>query len=428
MKSWVIIVIILGLLTSLGCADQYKGVSAEPDQINYPIGLTLHPNGRYLYAVNSNFDMKYREEDGGTVAVIDTETLEILPGVSPFIPSFGGYIKLNQAGTRAYVTTRQANELVVLDVAPDGRGLSCKSEDGTTSLEPTDCRLKRVPNKPGGSVLSVDPFGLDVATITRTDAAGQQTAIDLVSISHLRGSQVTTIGLQENGALSDASMRSASLIDGGNQIAVRPGSLDFYVAGRSTNQVVFFQPYVNAAGQVEAIVRRGAFALNNLIATVDTRGLAFNRAGDRMYAAARRPNILYIIGIDKTTLRHEVISSVSLSGRPSDVVVHEGADGRELVYATSYDDGAIEVIDPVAGVLLDTIQVGESPYQFVIDQSADRCRFAGDTCRGYISLFHDAGKTGQTCEDKGENGCGAVAVIDLDPASPTYHQVIAKIR
>ncbi len=428
MKSSVIIVIMLGLLTSLGCADQYKGVSAEPDQINYPIGLTLHPNGRYLYAVNSNFDMKYREEDGGTVAVIDTETLEILPDVSPFIPSFGGYIKLNQAGTRAYVTTRQANELVVLDVAADGRGLACKSPDGTTSLEPTDCRLRRVPNKPGGAVLSVDPFGLDVATVTRTDGAGRQTAIDLVSISHLRGSQVTTVGLQENGPLSDASMLSASLIDGGNRIIVRPGSLDFYVAGRSTNQIVFFQPYVNAAGQVEAIVRRGAVALNNLIASVDTRGLAFNRAGDRLYAASRRPNVLYVIGIDKTTLRHEVISSVSLSGRPSDVIVHEGSDGRELVYATSYDDGAIEVIDPVAGVLLDRIEVGQSPYQFVIDQSAERCRFAGDTCRGYISLFHDVGKTGQTCEDKSDGGCGAIAVIDLDPASPTYHQVIAKIR
>ncbi len=428
MKFWVLIVLLLGLVAGSGCADQYKGVAAEPDQIHYPVGLTLHPDGRYLYVVNSNFDMKYREEDGGTVSVIDTETLEILPDVSPFVPSFGGYIKLNQGGTRAYVTTRQSNELIVLDVAEDGSGLACKSADGTTSLESVDCRLSRVPDRPGGSVISVDPFGLDVATITRTDGAGQQTSIDLVSISHLRGSQVTTVGLQENGTLQDASMRSASLIDGGNQIATRPGTLDFYVAGRSTNQLVIFQPYVNAAGQVEAIVRRGAVTLNSLAAAVDARGLAFNRAGDRLYAVTRRPNVLHIIGIDPATSRHEVISSVSLSGRPSDVVVHQDADGRELVYVTSYDDGAIEIIDPVAGVLLETIEVGQSPYQFVIDRSAERCRFAGDTCQGYVTLFHDSGQAGKSCEDLDRSGCGAVAVIDLDPASPTYHQVITKIR
>lgn len=428
MKFSVMMVLLFGVMIVSGCADQYKGLSAEPGEINYPVGLALHPDGRFLYVVNSNFDMKYREEDGGTVSVIDTETLEILPGVSPFIPSFGGYIKVNQAGTRAYVTTRQANELVVLDVAADGGGLLCKSADGTTRLEPTDCRLSRVPNRPGGAVLSVDPFGLDVATITRTDGSGQQTSFDLVSISHLRGSQVTTVGLQEGGALRDASMRSASLVDGGNQIVTRPGTLDFYVAGRSTNQVVYFQPYVNAGGQVEAIVRRGAVNLNNLIASVDTRGLAFNRGGDRLYAVTRRPNLLHVVGIEPGTLRHEVISSVSLSGRPSDVVVHEGVDGRELVYATSYDDGAIEVIDPVAGVLLETIEVGQSPYQFVIDRSAERCRFAGDTCRGYVSLFHDSGKAGKSCEEDDGGGCGAVAVIDLDPASPTYHQVITKIR
>ncbi|MBA2664908.1 MAG: hypothetical protein H0U74_21650 [Bradymonadaceae bacterium] len=426
MKSWVTIAVLFGLFSALGCSDQYKGTLPPRDRLNYPIGLALHPDGRFLYVVNSNFDMSHREEVGGTVSVIDTETLQILPAVTPYIPSFGGYIKLNRDATRAYVTTRHANEVIVLDVAGQGQALSCLTPGGVRSSDPDTCRVGRVPDVQGGAVLGSDPFGLEVATITRTEANGDQTLIDLVNVSHLRGSQVTTIAFP-NGEIGAASMRSAALVAGGNQIAVRPGSLDFYVAGRSTNQVVYFQPYVNPAGQVEAIVRRGAIALSNGIEAVDARGLAFGQSGRRLYVATRRPNTLHVIAIDPNNARHEIVSTISLGGRPSDVVVHSDANGDELVYVTGYNDGIIEVIDPRAGVLVDTIAVGSSPYQLVIDQSPDRCRYPGDSCRGYVSLFNDTGSAALRCDDV-ENGCGAVAVIDLDPASPTYHQVIAKIR
>ena len=107
--------------------------------------------------------------------------------------------------------------------------------------------------------------------------------------------------------------------------------------------------------------------------------------------------------------------------------MHEPDYADALLYVPSYGDRTIQVIDPQRGIVLDAITLDERPYGMVIDPVTTRCRFAGDVCRGYVSLFSDTASASTSCDD-GDAGCGAVAVIDLDPASPRYHQVIAKIH
>lgn len=412
-------------MLAAGCSDRYEGTLPARDRIHFPIGLELHPEGRFLYVVNTNFDARYRDELGGTVSVIDTEDMTLLSEATPLIPSYGGFIRLNGNGTRAYVTTRHEGELVALHVAPQGQALFCPDADGNPSVDPERCLIRRIPNEEGAPTLGSDPFGLAVATVVRPHPeTGEEHTIDLVNVSHLRGSQVTTVALPD-GERAGASMFSAALLAGGNQIVRRPGTLDFYVAGRSTNQVVIFQPFLNANNQVEALVRRGQIELSRVIEAVDARGLAFGADGSRLYVATRNPTALHVVGVEG--LRHEVLRTIPLSAQPSDVVVHTGADGLERLYVLSYAEGTIDVLDPQAGVTLETIEVGQSPYQMIVDRAADRCRAPGERCQAYVSLFDDTGDPAVECEDR-EGGCGAIVVVDLDPDSPTFHQVVNTLR
>ncbi|MFU8804911.1 MAG: YncE family protein [Bradymonadaceae bacterium] len=429
MKSRVISALVGGLIVLTGCTGQFEEPLPPRDKIYYPIGLEMHPNGRYLYTVNSNFDARYRADQGGTVSVIDTETMQIVRDGSPNIPSFGAFLKLNADATKAYVTTRHNNEVIALDVSADGRTLSCARGTAAPSANTTNCAVRRVPDEREGALVGNDPFGIDVTTIMRTDPeSGEETPVDVVNLSYLRGNQVTAMTFPGQ-TISGATMRSASLIAGGNQVVRRPGSLDFYVAGRSTNVVAIYQPFINDAGRVEAIVRRGAIELSRAVEAVDARGLTFSEDGKWLYVATRRPAALHVVAIDRTEgLRHEVVDTISLRRRPTDVVLHTTALGRELVYVPSYQEGTIEVVDPMARAIVDVIEVGPAPYSMVIDRGEGRCEAPGQMCRAYISLFDDTGTRGVSCDEVPDQGCGAIAVIDLDPDSPRYHQVIKKIR
>jgi len=413
-------------LLTTGCGERYVEPLPPRDALYYPIGLELHPAGRFLYVTNSNFDLKYREEMGGTVSVIDTSTGTILPDASPYVPSFTGHIELNEDGTRAYVTSRQQSEVTVLSVASQGQALFCEV-DGEPRVDTRSCRVRRVPDVREGAEIPLDPFGISVGRATR-EVGGETQSFDLVHLSHLQGSQVTSLSFPD-GEIEGASMRSASLLSGGNQTRIRPGTQDVYVAGRATNVVAIFRPYINELGKVEAIVRRGTVELSRAVERVDARGLDFNETGDRLYVAARRPSALYVIGIDETEgLRHEIIDTITLERQASGVVVHQGADGVERVYVPSYRNGIIQVIDPQLGAVVDVIEVGRSSYDMVVDSTPYRCNVPGESCRAYVSLFDQKGsETGERCGE-GSTSCGAIAVIDLDPASETFHQVIDHLQ
>ena len=420
--TWIALGTALALaLGSLSCGAEYSAPLPPRDSLYFPIGMELHPNGRFLYVVNSNFDLRDREDQGGTVSVIDTENGEILSTSSPFIPSFGGHIALNPDATRAYITTRFENEVIALDVAPQGQALYC----GEFQADTRPCRIRRLPDTREGARIPADPFGVAVNQVTRT-IGGETRSFDVVHLSHIRGEQVSALSLPD-GQVAGGSLRSAALLAGGNQLVQRPGTLDLYVAPRNTNFVAIFRPYLNELGEVEAIVRRGTIDLTRRIENVDARGIAFDEDGDRLFVATRRPAALHIIdmqaGPDTTP---QVTTSIPLQARPSEVVVHRGADQRDRVYIPSYQHGLVEVIDVATRALVDTITVGRSPYSMVVAQQPAQCRAPGERCLGFVTLF-DAGPEGARCDDDASS-CGAVAVIDLDPDSDTFHQVIQTIR
>lgn len=68
---------LLGAVLFAGCMPGTAGIEPPSDELIYPVGLAMTPSGRYLVALNSNFDLKY---NAGTLVAIDVSDLaEALP-------------------------------------------------------------------------------------------------------------------------------------------------------------------------------------------------------------------------------------------------------------------------------------------------------------------------------------------------------------
>ena len=414
------------LLAALGLAscETYEDPFPPRDGLYYPIGVQMHPDGRFLYVVNSNFDQLYRDSLGGTVSVYDTVEGEFLPEATPFIPSFGGHIALNEDASRAYVPSRQNNELTMLSVAEQGQGLYCEV-GGEREADTRPCTTRRIPDSRDGSRIPSDPFGVAVGSIERVEGE-ELRQFDTVHLSHLAGREVTS-AVFGGDDFAGASLRSAGLVDeGGAQIEVRPGTEEVYVAGRRSHRVDGFSPFINDYGEVEAIVRGYAIELADSGSNLDARGLDFDSDGDWMYVATRSPSALHVVGMDDEG-GPEVVNTISLERRPSEVHFHRGADGVDRVYVPSYRHGTVEVVEPDREAVVDKIDVGRSPYSMDTDPGGVHCNVEGERCQGYVTLF-DAGEDGETSCDEEDRYCGRVAVIDLDPGSETFHTVIDTIQ
>lgn len=450
-KRFSLFVIAAAVLATTACGEAFEPPLPPRDQLHYPVGATMHPDGRFLYVVNSNFNARYEADAGGTVAVIDTRTLEIQQERSPFLPSFGGAIELNDDASRAYVTAREDNTLVSFRVAgpqkgdvPAGGALFCRDDQGNPTSNPEPCSLSEIPVDGETARLGTDPFGLAVTTVRRENPeTGETVPVDLVNLSYLGSEQVSTISLP-NRSLEAASIETAALVRGGNRIAQRPDTLNYYVAGRNTNVVARFSPFVNfgqtgSFGEVQALFSQGQISLSNFTSqdgnrvAVDARGLAFDEAGDRLFVATRRPDALHVFDLvaehpeTGSGLDHAWAGSVPLPNDPSDIFVHEDPQDRLRLYVPSFQANTISVVDPEGMTVLDTIRLDASPHEIVVDTAEDRCRRPGDTCRAYVTLFDDPVEGNESCGPDTE-GCGSVAVIDLDPTSPRYHRVIRKIE
>lgn len=420
---------------ALGCADPYVEPLPPRDRLNYPVGITIHPEGRFLYVVNSNFDTRYREDVGGTLSVVDLETRELRPQASPFLPSFGGMIELNRDGTRAYVATRNQNAVVSLSVSPHGATVYCQDGEVTTS-DPLACTLRRVPDVVGGAFVPSDPFALDVTTIDWESGDGVPFEIDLVNVAHLRGDNVTTIAIPRTEDAENplaSSMQSASLIAGGSAIERRPGTRDIYVGGRLSREIAIFFPYLApGSATVQALIRRGTIQLGNVGESVDTRGLAFDETGDTLFVVTRVPDALHIVDLGPRDVEtgagtlDQVVASIPVARNPSGVFPHAGADGNTLLYVPSFDEEIVQVVDPTTRAVIDRIELGAKPYDMEFDVAPGTCTLDGP-CHAYVSLFNDLAAADGRCEDHRTETCGSIGIIDVDPQSPRFHQLIGKI-
>jgi len=161
-------------------------------------------------------------------------------------------------------------------------------------------------------------------------------------------------------------------------------------------------PWLRGIGQV---------LIPEAIAGDRARDVAVSTDGTRLYATYRSPASLVVIDISEDGLgqpHQRVIHKIPLSRDPGDIVVVPGpGPDDERVYVSCFGANRVDVVDPRAGQVVASIRTGRGPYGMALVDNPSL-----DLRRLYVALFREH----------------AVGVIELDPASPYFHTVVAEIR
>lgn len=419
------------------CTASSEEVRPPQDQLFFPTGAALAPDGSKLFVVNANSELRY---DSGSIAVLNlalvdqisarwaenktvaegcrpdsdrTETL--ICDETPFIQLGSGTRVGNFAtdiaiqdfrdGTlRLIVPTRGDPSVSWVDF--DGEKLSCSSAEGFALCDEAH-RLFAVHDSPDLGVLPDEPF-----------RAVADSASGLAFVTHLSTGAITLIDSPagRNATIADIATGvfaadPSTGLRGSTGVAIRPSSVGsiVYVGSRSEDRVQTFtvgrpgnaEPYLLPSNYFFLRAAVGA----NAGGSQDTRGIAFSPGGDRMYAVNRRPPSLQVFD---TSLRpsgfpvNVGIAATDICRQASSLSVMDTGDG-DRVYISCFQDGQLYVVDPSGPPTVeDIIAVGRGPYAVVAAPSRKKV---------YVTNF---------LED-------TIAVVEADPKSPLRNHVILRI-
>ena len=270
--------------------------------------------------------------------------------------------------------------------------------------------------------------------------------------------------------LSDVSGSLVSTTDGRTgAFAVAPRKLgdltqSWFVTSKLTSTLSTFRLGVGAK-----IVPGLLFGVSSQFtnATQDVRSIVFEPSGDRAYLALFQPPALAVMD---TRLRgggsnipvNQVTSVVNLCAGPSRQVIAKVprySMGQVVmttrIFVTCYLSGQVAEVDPDTGELVGTLQAGRGPLSIALnfgtDETATALGYPGavDPCADPLRSNSDAAKLGVTCPGTGNDirprplGPGqsqlpprayvsnyldnTISVLDLDPRSPSYRRMVARI-
>lgn len=412
----------LGLAAS-GCAVNPHGPPHPPDVLDYPVGVTAGPTGRYVWVTSGNFDLAY---GGGAVLALDVLTDQFVPGAAAEVGSFPGAVALRAgvdgALTDGYVLSRETNGLYHLryGVAEDGSPtVTCEGgvvqSNGTTRCLDTQVEYLDVPSPEGGGAkvrlkVGPDPVGLLLHPARATGTAQEEPEL-LLSGAMVDGT-AATFTLGDDGA--PELVGNADLDDGLYAFAEHPQTGRVYASSKSLNALQVLElkapaptdapstnPYLHSLRHI---------AIPDALSGDRARELAFAAEGTRLLATYRSPATLAVFDVSADgsgNAADAFVAKIPVGARPGGLAVaHATAGAPELAYVACFGADRVDVVDPALGAVVDSIPTGHGPFGVaVVDNPALGIR------RLYVTEFYEQ----------------AVGVIELDPASPYYHQLIAEV-
>lgn len=396
-------------LLAAGCAGSPRGESPDLDRFHWPVHVAASQDGHTVFVVSSNFDAAYR---GGTVIPVDVTKVSgkttpvpladcAVPGGGAVIGSFGGVLKLLRLAstTVGYVAIREGDLLqwFTVEDGPDGQRVSCSADGRQWCDSEHETRLEW--KEPGGRTLTVqDPYAVEV---------GMGLGSPLVYVGGIKNGGLMALTVGDDGRPTVAA--GVVLQSGIHSIVEGPA-----VEGR---RIVYASNRFRNAIHVVTVQQAGALTLDVhdpvVISQVSStgdywRGMAISPDGRRLYAALRSPPSLAVFDIAPATGSLSLRGLVPLSGGPAEVAVVPGSTaGDDTVYVTDFTQDSLYTVDVLTLSVRGRIVVGDGPYGIAVTE-ADQ----GVGRRAFVALFEEA----------------ALSVVDLDPASKTYHTEIAKIK
>lgn len=198
------IVALLAFLVAAGCRDSFPNQQVPPNVFYYPVGMAVRqmpadpstPGKEFgwsqLVVVNSNFDLRYDEQTGGSVLVVDPDASGDTSQGGPLavlgysaVASFGGEVALVEGACQpGWPDCPTACPTLAADpaVAAGGAQVVLASRSSQIlyrlSMDPTGALACTGPCQYGLPINRIDPYGVSIAC---TDSAGFPAAYAYVS-------------------------------------------------------------------------------------------------------------------------------------------------------------------------------------------------------------------------------------------------------
>jgi DNA-binding beta-propeller fold protein YncE len=436
-------VILLGLALASGCTASADEVRPPDDELYFPTGAAIAPDESVLFVANANSELRF---DSGSIAVIDLQNVDqiiaawntakeipagcdrdpdhietlacdesgfLAAGAGVRIGNFATDIAVQDLGNnrlRVVVPTRGDPSIAWADWSGDQRTLSCndKSSEGYALCDDAH-RLSFVVTDPDFSIPE-EPFGVFA------DSAGE-----FAVVTHLTSGAITLIDSPKEGfaQIADVTagvflpdpntgLRGATGVTGRNPRAL--GDI-IYVGSRSEDRIQTYTVGRPVNGAAPYMLQGNYFFLDaaggNSGNSTDTRGMTFSPTGDRLYLVNRRPPTLQVIDTSLNTAgfpKNAPLAVVDICRQASTIAVADTGDlDGERVYVTCFQDGQLYIVNPNGiGSTEEIVLVGRGPYSVVAAPGRKRL---------YVTNF---------LED-------TIAVLDLEPGSPTRNRVVLRI-
>lgn len=419
--------IVTGLAVfALAACDEYQGLTPDPAKLHYPLGVAVHPDGRFVYVLSTNFDGKYRIDEGGTVSVIDTQSGTIKEGPTVRVASFGGQLQFSRPTAdgpgQLVATTRGDDALNLLEVSASGDRVWCDGDssfgalyDLVAAAAPT--ALTSALGLPPASAddtganclvsgLAASPFAVTAlrSEWSRPLAGDRWTHWDWWGVGSLAGA-VSVIGVP-NGDVAKATTVSTTGVAAGTAALVRVGD-QLVAAGRYGNQLSVISAAQDGSGAPVALQTTRSITLpfSTTSGAMESRGLAYSEQLGRLFVSINQPTGIATVEVGSDADGGATLAfsgHLPLLGLPTAIALRETAD-RSLLFVLLQSRDELVVLDAATGQTLSRLLVGNAPSAMA---------FSPDGASLYISLFGD----------------DALAVVKLDPADPSVVTLDATIR
>lgn len=414
------------------CPGQFEGEPPTLSGFDEPVAIAAHPDGCTVYVANGNFDSRAR---GGSVVAVDVATRKALPGRGVEIGSLAAQLRIHENGAAGYVSVRGDDSVTWFSIDADDHGLSCGGGR---------CGRLRARTLPGSSRENLsEPLAIELVE--------QDGEVRGILTTWMRDGEVTLHELvPATGKPKDpeadwhlsARWREDQrhIVRGASGLLPLPGGRFAYVTSLYDDALTRFDVRQEDGRWVlETLAEPRVLGSTHDSRSTQLRAIASNQQGDRLFVIGRNPTMrrgtatnLFVVDLVETStggVTHSTSAVIPLEGRPGAIRYLPRPDGPDLLYVVMFatdrvvavDTERLEVVDVVdlqSGVLMEDLSDGQgrSPFDlaFALPDAGAACAGedpAAPRMEAWITEF----------------GANRVAIVDVQPASPTYHTVVARI-
>jgi DNA-binding beta-propeller fold protein YncE len=393
-----IICYLLSTLLFTACLPDTVGQDPPPDQLIYPLGLTITAEDKYLLVANSNFDLKY---NAGTLTTISLNNLqnvidsggdkkwESIDGKVMYVPeseliepentirldAIAADLELTPKKNRALVPIRGSSERHILIVDVDesakngrvlncgqGKDLSCDSAHKVTSNEQV--------------TMPIEPYEVTAVDYSRTvvDDNNQEITVSntIGFATHLFSGSVSAFLIDNSQGDLDATLLGVAdnVVNETSGIASNPVNGEVYVSGRENPDSFVAVMQVLAGGAGGTYTNKPYFGVTDkitlgrdLLGGTDARGIAVSSDGTKALVVTRTPEAL--IRVDTKSRR--MVDMTTLGTGPTVVGLFED-EAKTYAFVLCYESNQVFIIDPDTMVSV-VRTTGSGPQAIVFDKT-----------------------------------------------------------